>query len=184
MGSSGAVLSLFRRNSQRAAAELAYERVVAQARRQIFFTAYHVPDTLDGRFELLCLHAFLYLYRLKAERPQSAELAQIFFDHMFADFDRSLREMGVGDLSVGKQVMRMAEAFYGRIRAYEEGLAEEEGALRAALARNLYGTAPAEGPPLAAMAAYVREQAEALGRQPAAELLAGRVVFAAPEAAA
>ena len=112
----------------------------SRARQSIFFTEYGVPDTLDGRFELICLHAFLYLHRLKAERPRANRLCQSFFDRMFADFDRALREMGVGDLSVGKQVKRMARAFYGRIRAYEEGLAGNEAALRAALARNLFGT--------------------------------------------
>jgi cytochrome b pre-mRNA-processing protein 3 len=82
----------FRRNPIRDAAEEAYHRVVAQARRPEFFAAYGVPDTLDGRFELVCLHAFLFLHRLKPERPAATALGQQFFDMMFADFDRSLRE--------------------------------------------------------------------------------------------
>ena len=121
---------------------LRLRRVVEQARQPVFFTEYGVPDTLDGRFELICLHAFLYLHRLKAERRTASRLCQGFFDTMFADFDRSLREMGTGDLSVGKQVKRMAQAFYGRIRAYEEGLAGDEAALPAALARNLSAPFP------------------------------------------
>ncbi|MBV9552744.1 MAG: ubiquinol-cytochrome C chaperone, partial [Alphaproteobacteria bacterium] len=107
----------FGRNQLRAAAERAYGSVVEQARRPAFFTALGVPDTLDGRFELICLHAFLYLHRLKGEPPPAPALAQRFFDTMFADFDRSLREIGTSDLSVGRQVKRMAEAFYGRVRA-------------------------------------------------------------------
>ena len=81
---------------------------------------------------------------------------------MFADFDRSLREMGTGDLSVGREVKRMAEAFYGRIAAYEAGLAADDAVLRPALARNLFGTTAPEPAQLAAMAEYVRGQAAAL----------------------
>jgi cytochrome b pre-mRNA-processing protein 3 len=99
---------------------------------------------------------------------------------MFADFDRSLREIGTGDLSVGRQVKRMAEAFYGRIRAYEDGLAGDDAALCAALARNLYGTATASDEQLARIAAYLRREAANLAGQPAAKLLAGTMVFGAP----
>jgi cytochrome b pre-mRNA-processing protein 3 len=123
------------------------------------------------------LHAFLYLHRLKAERPQAGRLCQHFFDRMFADFDRALREMGTGDLSVGKQVRRMIRAFYGRIRAYEAGLARDDSALCAALARNVFGTALGPAASSRAMAAYVRKTAAELRRQCAAELLAGRILF-------
>jgi cytochrome b pre-mRNA-processing protein 3 len=94
--------------------------------------------------------------------------------------DRSLREMGKSDLSVGKEVKRMARGFYGRIRAYQEGLAGADEVLCAALARNLFGTVE-NAPPLAAMAAYVRRAAAELDAQPAAELLAGRIAFPRPE---
>ena len=110
----------FRANPVQDAAELAYRRVVEQARQPGFFTDAGVPDTIDGRFELISLHAFLYLQRLKRERPGSAALGQRFFDVMFLDFDRALREMGTGDLSVSREIKRMAEAFYGRIAAYED----------------------------------------------------------------
>ncbi len=170
----------FRRNPVRAAAEHAYRLVVEQSRRPEFFAALGVPDTLDGRFEVICLHAFLYLHRLKAEGAAAAVLGQSFFDWMFADFDRSLREIGTGDLSVGRQVKRMAEAFYGRIRAYEDGLAEGDAALTAALARNLYGTAAASDEQLARVAAYLRREVMHLANQSAALLLAGTVTFASP----
>lgn len=170
----------FRRNPVRDAAERAYGLVVEQSRRPEFFTSLGVPDTLDGRFEVICLHAFLYLRRLKAEGAPAAVLGQRFFDTMFADFDRSLREIGTGDLSVGRQVKRMAEAFYGRVRAYDDGLDGDDAALRAALARNLYGTASAMPDQLARAAAYLRRAAEALAAQPSALLLAGRVSFGAP----
>lgn len=182
------MISLFRRDPTLAAADLAYRQVVEQARQPVFFSEYGVPDTLDGRFELICLHAFLYLHRLKAEGPRAARLSQRFFDRMFADFDRALREMGTGDLSVGKQVKRMARGFYGRARAYQHGIAGDDSVLGAALARNLFATVPATpaatvpGRPrrIGAVAEYVRDVAEALRRQAAAELLAGRVRFPAP----
>jgi len=176
------VISSTRRRSIRDAAALAYGRVVEQARQPVFFAGYGVPDTLDGRYELICLHAFLYLYRLKADRPRSTELSQAFFDAMFADLDRALREMGTGDLSVGKHVKRMARGFYGRIRAYQDGIESADSALAAALERNLFGTVPGSSPQIAEMAEYVQAAVGELARQPAAELLSGRVRFPVPDA--
>jgi cytochrome b pre-mRNA-processing protein 3 len=171
------MFALFRTDQVQEAALLAYRRVVAQARRPEFFAACGVPDTVDGRFELICLHAFLYLRRLKRDRPRSAALAQRFFDEMFLDFDRSLREMGTGDLSVGREIRRMAEGFYGRIAAYERSLASTDSPLAAALARNLYGTASPLSAQLAALADYVRREAERLDEQASQALLAGDVAF-------
>jgi len=174
-------MPLFRRNPLRDAAELAYRRVVAQARRPGFFSKIGVPDTVDGRFELIVLHAFLYLHRLKREQPEAAALGQHFFDTMFTDFDRSLREMGTGDLSVGREIKRMAQAFYGRVDAYQRGLATGDPGLQAALARNLFGTAAAAAPAaLAAMTQYVRETAARLDAQTPSDLLGGEVDFGHP----
>jgi len=174
------MISFNRRKSIRDASERAYRLVVAQARQRAFFAEYGVPDTLDGRFELVCLHAFLYLHRLKSEWPRAKALAQAFFDTMFGDFDRALREMGTGDLRVGREVKRMAQGFYGRIRAYANGIAAGDSALGAALARNLFGTVGVPLAQLAAMTLYVRRAADDLRDQGAAELLAGRVRFVSP----
>jgi len=174
------VISFSQRKSVRGAAEIAYRRVVEQARQPVFFTAFGVPDTLDGRFELICLHAFLYLHRLKSERPRSAALSQAFFDAMFADMDRGLREMGTGDLSVGRQVKRMAQGFYGRIRAYEAGVEQDASALGAALARNLFGTVGESAATTDPIVDYVRCAASQLARQSATELLDGSVRFPLP----
>ena len=176
------MFALFRTNPVRDAAALAYGRIVEHARQPVFFADGGVPDTIDGRFELICLHAFLYLHRLKREQPQASRLGQRFFDLMFADFDRSLREMGTGDLSVGREVKRMASAFYGRIAAYEEGLAADDSALQPALARNLFGTAAPSTAQLAAMAGYVRREAARLHGRDAAALLAGDIAFGDPPA--
>jgi cytochrome b pre-mRNA-processing protein 3 len=175
------MFTLFRADPLQRAAHRAYEQVVAQARQTVFFAEVGVPDTVAGRFELLCLHAFLYLHRLKREQPPAKKLSQLFFDAMFLDLDRSLREMGTGDLSVGREVRRMAEAFYGRIAAYEGGLADGEAALQAALARNLFGTAPATAAPrLSAMAAYLHGEVARLDAQHPTALLAGEVAFGGP----
>jgi cytochrome b pre-mRNA-processing protein 3 len=88
--------------------------------------------------------------------------------------------MGTGDLSVGREVKRMAQAFYGRVAAYDAGLTGDESVLEAALARNLFGTAPPDPPLLAAMAGYVRREAARLSRQDSEELLAGHLSFGAP----
>jgi cytochrome b pre-mRNA-processing protein 3 len=171
---------LLRRKPLDDAAELAYRRVVEQARRPQFFALLGVPDTLDGRFELICLHAFLFLRRIKREAAPAAALGQRFYDTMFGDFDRSLREIGTGDLSVGRQIRRMAEGFHGRIKAYEDGLAGDDAVLQAALSRNLFGTAQTDFEQISRIAAYVRHEAGHLAGQPAAALLAGDIVFGAP----
>ena len=135
-----------------------------------------MPDTLDGRFELIALHSFLVLHRLHAE-PATQDFAQALFDAMFQDMDRGLREMGTGDLSVGKQVKLMATGFYGRIDAYQAGLAA--GDPGEALRRNLFGTvAEPEAAHVAWFAAYLADQAATLARQPAAAIATGQVEFA------
>lgn len=172
---------------ERAAVEIVYAGIVEQARTPLLFAGLEVPDTLDGRFESLALHAFLVLNCLKSDRPASADFAQALFDTMFADMDRSLREMGVADLGVGRRVKAMAEALLGRVRAYEQGMAEGDAALEAALRRNLYGTVAGPGPDVAIVAAvarYMRRQQAALAAQPVAALLAGKVEFAPAETAA
>jgi cytochrome b pre-mRNA-processing protein 3 len=175
--------SLFRRNRQRDAAIDLYGAIVEQARQPAFFARHGVPDTVDGRFELIALHAFLVLNRLKADRQQTAELGQALFDAMFADMDRGLREMGVGDLSVGRHVKGMAQSFYGRVVAYEHGLAADEAALAEALTRNLYGTVAPRADDAEALAAYMRQCVAALAVQPVDVFLTGQARFpAAPEA--
>lgn len=157
-----------------------YERVVAQAREPAFFAAVGVPDTLDGRFEMVALHSFLLLHRLKGEGRQAAELGQRLFDLMFADMDASLRELGVGDLGVGRRVKQMARGFYGRIAAYDSALRQEDAVLSEALRRNLFGTVRPAAGQLAAMAAYMRLSVAGLARQPIDALLAGKADFPAP----
>jgi cytochrome b pre-mRNA-processing protein 3 len=169
---------LFRRGRRRHAVAMAYHRIVTRARDRAFFVAWGVPDTLDGRFETLSLHAFLVLNRLKADHDQTAAFAQDLFDTMFADLDRSVREMGASDLGVGRHVKEMARGFYGRALAYEQGLAGGEAALHEALRRNLWGTAEPAPAQLAAVAHYVWAQVAGLAHTPVERLLQGEVPFA------
>ncbi len=168
---------LFSRSPQVDPAEALYGALVRQARRPDFYAALKVPDSLDGRFELIALHAYLLLRRLRAEPGRATEVAQTLVDVLFEDMDRSLRELGVGDLGVGRRVKRMVEAFYGRVAAYEAALNAGREELAAALRRNLFGTAEPDPMALAAMVDYVDSSIAHLDRQAMAELLAGRVDF-------
>ncbi len=181
---------LFRRSRWREPAEALYLAVVGQARQPGFYTIYGAPDTVDGRFDMIALHVFLVLRRLRDEGDGGAALAQKLFDVMFDYMDQDLREMGVGDLSVGKKVKAMASAFYGRISAYEKGLDEGETTLVRALTRNLYSAREPHAEDVRRLAAYVRVQADDLAAQSGVRLLAGRINFlpvpgvdAAPEGA-
>src|SRR3546814_10206076 len=98
------------------------EEIVWQERRPGLYRDLGVPDNLDGRFEAIVLHLVLVLRRLKRDFPEGLELAGELQEAFFEDMDRSLREMGAGDLGVGKRVKRMAEGFMGRLAGYEGAL--------------------------------------------------------------
>lgn len=172
--------NLFQRSELRKSAEKLYDGIVKQARNRKFYADLDVPDTVDGRFDMIALHAALVMRRLKSGTGRSADLSQALFDALFDDMDRSLREMGAGDLGVGRRVKAMARAFYGRLAAYDEGLAGDDQALIDAIERNLYRGAPPDAAKLAALSAYVRREAAALDDQMLDDLLAGRFDFGAP----
>lgn len=177
---------LFGTRATHSAAEALYGASVAQARLPIFYQAWQVPDTVDGRFEMVAFHVFLVLHRLKSAGPAAQPLAQALFDTMFADMDRSLREMGATDLGVGRRVKEMAKGFYGRIAAYEAGLGDSGPALlEEALRRNAYGTLKQTGQPspqaLSALALYMRACVAALAVQGENDLLSGKLGFAPVE---
>ncbi len=169
-----------RRSDQERVGFLLYGAAVAAARQPYFYAALGVPDTLDGRFDLLSLFAFLLIERLRAEREPGPALAQAVFDAMFSDMDVTLREMGVGDLSVGRKVKAMWEAFHGRSIAYAAALtSSDEAALAAAIARNVWrGASPPPGSD-AALARLIVAGRAALLRQPLAALAHGTVCFPA-----
>jgi cytochrome b pre-mRNA-processing protein 3 len=169
------VFGLFRRRSDETAATL-YHQVVGQARQPVFYIDFSVADTVEGRFELIVLHCGLLVARLgrdPATRETGAQLAETFF----ADMDRTLREMGIGDVSVPKKMRKIADAFYGRLTAYEQAAGSP--ALVEAVARNVYDGAPAPGA-AEALASYIEAAIAALAAADAAVLRAGSIPWPEP----
>lgn len=163
----------------RAGATAAYMRAVTQSRAPAFYHA-GVADDPEGRFDVLALHVYALLRRLRGA-PDAKPFGQALFDVMAADIDANLREMGVGDSRIPKKVREHAEWFYGRSAAYdsalEDGAAPE--ALDLALGRNLFGRE--DHPAAPALARYARAMMQALDRQEASELMAGDVRFPDPD---
>jgi len=179
---------LFKADQSRDAGRALYEAAVGQARAPVFYADMSVPDTIDGRFEAILLHVWLLLQRMRREEaPADAlnKVSQAVFDSLIADMDRSLREMGVGDLRVGKRVKAMARSFYGHVEAYDAALAGGVDALAPVLARNVYGTATDEadniGHAARQLAQYVENSAASLEKQAIEDIIVGKVTFTAPE---
>ncbi|MBI1239338.1 MAG: ubiquinol-cytochrome C chaperone [Alphaproteobacteria bacterium] len=159
-----------------AAAERVHQMLSAAARRPEFYLAGEVPDTIDGRFDLLALHAVLAFRRLTALGPEGTRLAQRTCDLMFAAFDDAVRSLGVGDMGVPHKVRAMATAYGGRAEAYNAALdTGDRAALEAALARNLYRGKDSAAVP--AIASYVETAGEALAQCSLADFEAGKALF-------
>ena len=157
-----------------------YGAIVAAARAPAFYRDLGVPDSFEGRFELVTLHAVLVLRALHPRPAPAGDLAQDLVDTMFKHLDHSLREAGTGDLAVPKRMRRIAEGFYGRARAYEDALADPE-ALGLALGRNVLGEDVA-GPAAPRLAAYPLAAAARLDRADLAAFTDGAPPFPDPEA--
>jgi cytochrome b pre-mRNA-processing protein 3 len=166
---------LFRPRPSEAMGRALYAKVVEQSREPALYEALGAPDTVEGRFEIYSLHVVLLLDRLRRQGAQATEISQALFDTYVKSLDHALRELGVGDLSVGKKMRRLGEAFYGRARSYEAAFADLPATreLEALLSRTVY--ADAEVDRAKPLAAYVTAQREALAEQPLEALLAGQV---------
>jgi cytochrome b pre-mRNA-processing protein 3 len=116
------ILKLFRRTPQGGTIACLYGTIVAQARLPAFYRIYGVPDTVSGRLEMIMLLTVLFLRRLDGEAAPMRALGQGLFDQFCRDMDDSMREMGVGDLAVPRNMRRIGEAFYGRQAAYRAAL--------------------------------------------------------------
>jgi len=157
-----------------------YTATVQAARDPAYFTGLGVPDTLDGRFDLVGLFVALLIRRLRALEAAGAQagLAQAVFDAMFADMDFNLRELGVSDMSIGRRVRAMWEAFHGRALAYEGPLsAADATALEAALVRNVWRGDAAAAVHAGRLARIALAQDAHLAGQGADMFGAGRVDF-------
>jgi cytochrome b pre-mRNA-processing protein 3 len=172
-----------RREPFREAGAALYRAAVAAAREPHPYAALRVPDTFDGRFDMVALHVALLIRRLRALPPPGADMAQAVFDAMFRDMDAILREQGVGDPSMAKRMRIMWNAFHGRATAYDAALnTHDRGALEAALVRNVWrGRAP--GGAAAALARLALAQEQALHRCDLADFTAGRAGFLRAEEA-
>jgi cytochrome b pre-mRNA-processing protein 3 len=116
--------------------EAIYGMIVTQAREPLFYRDFGVPDTVNGRFDVLVLHLWMLLRRLKSVED-GAWLSQTLFDRFCDDLDANLREMGVGDLTVPKRMQAFGEAFYGRAAAYDRAVAAGAEPLAHALRKNI-----------------------------------------------
>ena len=169
----------FGRRPNRHVTDALYEAIVAAARQPHFYSQWEVPDTPLGRYEMLSLHMFLVLERTSGRQAALGDLAQDLTDEFFKDVDHSLRELGIGDISMPKRMKKLAKMFYGRAQAYRAAVAEKDAtALASALARNVQPQRP-DWPHAAALAAYVARASAGLAAQEDAALLAGRIAFPA-----
>ncbi len=152
--------TVFRKDRVRSQAETLYAALAGQSRAPEFYRNASVPDTPEGRFDLLALHMVLAIDRLRLEGATADRPIRLLQEIFFESLDSALREMGVGDLVVSRKIRGLAEAFYGRFSAYERAFNDENGALEAAIARNVLGTNDAAK--AKSLAAYVRAARDAL----------------------
>ena len=160
--------------------EAIYGMIVTQAREPLFYRDFGVPDTVNGRFDLLLLHLWLFLRRLKSVEGGTV-LSQGVFDHFCNDMDDNLREMGVSDLKVPKRMLAFGEAFYGRTSAYDFALTEGREALARAICKNILNGEHIEKARL--LAAYAEAAMAALDSLDQAVLVSGSARFPLPEKA-
>lgn len=172
---------LFRPRQARIAGEALYAGLVNQARRPALYRDLGVADRIDSRFELYVLHLALLLTRLKGEGEAASETGQAVFDAFVGALDDSLRELGVGDLSVAKKMRKLGEAVYGRVVGYQTAVSEKDAdALAGLIARAVYGDAETTEQ-ARNLAVYALATSEALRDQRLEDILRGRVAW--PEVA-
>jgi cytochrome b pre-mRNA-processing protein 3 len=165
-------------NPAKSAGKALYAEVVGRARNPVFYRDFAVPDTVEGRFELYTVHVVLLLDRLRRQGPRAAEIAQALFDAYVKGLDDALRDMGVGDLSVGKKMRKLGEAFYGRVKSYEKAFEAlpDTAELESVIARTAYAKAdPAAAPRLAA---HILAQRAHLASADLESILEGKVAWA------
>jgi cytochrome b pre-mRNA-processing protein 3 len=166
---------LFRARPALSAGRALYARAVEQSRLPALYSEFGAPDTAEGRFEIYSLHVVLLLDRLRGHGEAARDVSQGLFDTYLKDLDHALRELGVGDLSVGRKMRKLGEAFYGRGKSYETAFAAlpDEAPLRALVVRTVYADVDAEAAPR--LVAYLLGQRAALADQPLERLLGGEV---------
>lgn len=168
------ILSLFRKKTPSEPVFAVYRAIVAQSRRPVYYAEWQVPDTVTGRFDMISLHLALLFRRLRSADPRVKEFSQAVFDLFFKDMDRSLREMGAGDLAVPKKVQKMGSLFYGLLDSVSDALDRNDlDALTAVLVRNVY--ADTAVPEAGELARYLHAEALRLAAQPVDTIVSGVV---------
>ena len=176
------ILRPFRRSAENRSIAALYGVIVAQARTPTFYADFGVPDTVQGRFDLIVLHLVLVLRRLSREQDLSRSMGQRLFDAFCRDLDGNLREMSIGDLAVPKHMRRFGEAFYGRQAAYLAALdAGEPRDFENALARNIYPGVSVDDK-ADRLARYARAVVRELDALEEGALARGELAFPNPEA--
>ncbi|MDB5560957.1 MAG: ubiquinol-cytochrome chaperone [Hyphomicrobiales bacterium] len=168
------ILNLFRKKVATEAVFAVYNAIVAQSRQPRFYAEWGVPDTVTGRFDMISLHMALLFRRLRTEPKPVRDFSQAVFDLFFKDMDRSLREMGAGDLAVPKKIKKMGNLFFGLLASLAEALDSNDlDRVEAVLLRNvLDGEAIAGAKPLAR---YLMAEAQVLAGQPVATIVSGKL---------
>ena len=175
------MFGLFRNRAQDALTARLYAGLNEAARRPALYLDHGVPDTVEGRYDMMVLHLFVLVQRLRAGSPRAQDVAQAVCDRFFTEMDRAMREMGVGDLAVPKKMTKIAELYAGCAKAYAAALEGQDGAaLAAALLRNVYEGKAGMTAQAQTLAAYVRAAVAALAAAPEAGLIEGRLPFPEP----
>ncbi|MEO6396800.1 MAG: ubiquinol-cytochrome C chaperone family protein [Devosia sp.] len=165
------IFKLFRKPAPDDAVYATYNSIVAQSRQPHFYASWGVPDTVTGRFDMISLHLALLLRRLRAD-PAGSAFGQQLVDLFFRDMDRSLRQMGAGDLSVPKKMRDMGKLFYGTATALDAALADPDPkALESVLIKNIYGGVAHVG--AGPLANHVKAEASTYELRPISALIGG-----------
>lgn len=169
------ILSLFRKNTATDAVYGVYRAIVAQSRQPVFYAEWGVPDTVTGRFDMISLHMAMVFRRLRAN-DAAKDFSQAVFDLFFKDMDRSLREMGAGDLGVPKKIQKMGNLFFGLLAAINEAMDRgDKEALASVFSRNIFGDAGMDH--ARTLADYALELDKTLLAQPVEAITGGTVTF-------
>lgn len=174
------ILSLFRKTKFSEPVYAVYNAIVAQSRRPVFYAEWGASDTMTGRFDMISLHAALVFRRLRSSEKLTRDFSQNVFDCFFKDMDRSLREMGVGDLSVGKRIEKMGSLFYGMLTNLSSALGTgDRDAVIGFVSRNFH-----DGqvhPEADKFADYILLCDDLLATQSIEDIMAGKVTFGEPK---
>lgn len=168
------IFGLFRKSVDTEAVYAVYSAIVAQSRQSRFYADWGVPDTVTGRFDMICLHLSILFGRLRSQGESASGFSQAVFDLFFKDMDRSLREMGAGDLAVPKKIEKMGNLFYGLMAHLNEAIATgDRTAVAGVLVRNVYDGEANDG--ALPMADYLMAESARFAAIPVAEIMAGQL---------